>query len=1105
MTIGGRLRLLSLVATIVLGAVLAGCRPAPEPFSADEIRRNNLGVGLMGQYRNEEARQVFAELVEARPDWLDARVNLAIATLNRQREGDEQRALEIVGAVLEEDPDHERALYVAGLLNLYLGASAAAVEKLERIATQAPDDAHAAYFLGQALVQLDRTEDALRWYREAVRRDPYLRSGYYGAALVLRREGSREEARAMLEAYQRFENNPRAHLAEFRYTRKGPRAEALAIDLPEAGVPASPVGPVFARRVPAGALPDRSHADLTVADIDGDGRFDLFLAGGDDAPSLVLLQSAEGRFVARPDHPLSGHAGVTAAAWADIDNDGRLDVFLCRREMPALFLQDGDGWRDVAAAAGLADAAGCTAVAAFDADHDGDIDLLLSLADGPAALFNNNLDGTFRRLDTLPSHAAPALTAHRGLALDLDLDRDADILVLNRDGPHQVLRNDRLWRYEPAAGFAAFAATPLAAVSAGDLDADGELELYAVDAAGDLLQWRPDDDGQWVAAVIRPGVVPPGAPVELALLDLDGSGRADLLLHHAAGFMALGFDAAGALAVLHEEATPLDALAPVLLDPAQGYALAGVVPGPDGPELALWPAGPGRQPFLALAPTGRSDTGEGMRSNASGIGTAVMLRTLDGWTLADTYDRHSGPGQSLQPLALGLGGRNRADFIRLTWTDGVLQTELGLDAGELHPIAETQRQLASCPILYAWNGERFEFVSDVLGVGGIGFLLEPGRYSTPRPWEYFRLPEGALVPRDGRYALKIGEPMEEIAYLDTLRLHVYDLPPGWNLALDERMHTGGGPAPTGAPVFYRDDNVLAVARASDDRGNDVTELLAARDNRAAPPGHRDPRFLARLAGEHVLELEFEAPLDSLAGPPVLVADGWVEYPYSQTVFAAWQAGAGYAPPTLEAQDAAGQWVVVYEAFGYPAGMPREMSLPLAGLPAGTQRLRLRSNWEIYWDRIRVVGNEPRPAATVLQSPAMAAARVAKTGFARRVTFEQQRPYYDYSDRSPFWDTRYQSGFYTALGPVLPLVEEQNDAFAVIGPGDELHVEFDAPPAQPDRRRVLVLEARGYAKDMDMYTLDGETVGPLPSTPGAGDPARREALHEQYLIRYQGGE
>lgn len=1100
------MRMRPFIAMALVGVLLGGCQPKPEPFSAEEIRQNNLGVGLMGQYRNEDARQVFAELVAARPEWLDARVNLAIATLNRQREGDEQRALEIVGAVLAENPEHERAVYVTGLLNLYLGESAAAVEKLERVATQAADDAHAAYFLAQALVQLDRTEEALRWYREAVRRDPYLRSGYYGAALVLRREGSREDAREMLEAYQRFENNPRAHLAEFRYTRMGPRAEALAIDVPRPEAPAAPDGPLFdTRRTAATGLPRGGAADLTTADIDGDGRLDLFLAGSDGADSLVLLQAGEGRFAPQPDHPLSGHPGVRAAAWSDIDNDGDLDAFFCTAGAPALLLQHAGAWRDVGEAAGLANAGPCTAAAAFDADHDGDIDLLLSPADGPAVLFNNNLDGTFRRLATLPPPRDPIASAHRAMALDLDLDRDADILVLNRGGPHQVLRNDRLWRYEAAAGFDTFAATPLTAVAPGDLDADGRLELYAVDAGGDLLAWRAGAEGAWSATVIQPGAVPPGTPAELALLDLDGSGRADLLIHHAGGFTVLGLDDNGAMVLLDEEQASLDAVVPILLEPARGYALAGLTTGPAGRELVLWPAGAGRQPFLALEPSGLSNTGEGMRSNASGIGTAVMLRTLDGWTLADTYDRHSAAGQSLQPLALGLGGRSRADFLRLTWTDGVLQTELGLAAGEVHRITETQRQLASCPVLFAWNGERFEFVSDVLGVGGIGFLLEPGSYSTPRPWEYFRLPEGALAPRDGRYALKIAEPMEEIAYLDTLRLHVYDLPPGWNLALDERMHTGGGPAPTGAPVFYREDNVLEVTRAIDDRGTDVTELLAAQDHRAAPPGHRDPRFLARLAGEHVLELEFPAPLESLAGAPVLVADGWVEYPYSQTVFAAWQAGAGYAPPTLEAQDADGNWLVIYEQFGYPAGMPREMSLPLQDLPPGTRHLRLRSNWEIYWDRIRIVGSEPQPAATALQTPAMMAARVAKTGFARRVTYAQMRPYYDYADRSAFWDTRYQSGFYTALGPVLPLVAEQNDAFAVIGPGDELHVEFDAPPEVPGRSRVLVLEARGYAKDMDMYTRDGETVGPLPSTPGAGDPERREALHEQFLIRYQGGE
>ena len=121
-------------------------------------------------------------------------------------------------------------------------------------------------------------------------------------------------------------------------------------------------------------------------------------------------------------------------------------------------------------------------------------------------------------------------------------------------------------------------------------------------------------------------------------------------------------------------------------------------------------------------------------------------------------------------MTVGLGGASRADFVAVTWSDGVFQTELSLDGGQLHWIAETQRQLSSCPVLFAWHGSRFRFVTDVLGVGGIGFFEQPGRYSDPLPRENVLLPDGALMARDGRYRLKIAEPMEEVTYLDRASL-----------------------------------------------------------------------------------------------------------------------------------------------------------------------------------------------------------------------------------------------------------------------------------------------------------------------------------------------
>ena len=77
------------------------------------------------------------------------------------------------------------------------------------------------------------------------------------------------------------------------------------------------------------------------------------------------------------------------------------------------------------------------------------------------------------------------------------------------------------------------------------------------------------------------------------------------------------------------------------------------------------------------------------------------------------------------------------------------------------------------------------------------------------------------------------------------------------------------------------------------------------------------------------------------------------------------------------------------------------------------------------------------------------------------------------------------------------------ASAIIGPGEEAHLEFDAMtlPALPSGwTRRFVLEARGWCKDMDLYTRDGATVGPLPGErDGVG-----QALHERYNTRYEAG-
>jgi tetratricopeptide (TPR) repeat protein len=1061
----------------VLCLCVYGCSPR-HSYNDDDMALNDLGVAQMDRYEYAAAEQTFASVVAAAPNWLEARVNHAIATLNRQEQGDELRALDILARVLDEAPDHLRATYTSGILRLYLGEAETAVQLFSAVTQADPNDAYATYFLGQAYLQLGRYAEASEWLLRTTEHDPYLRSAYWGGAQALQRIDRGSEAKELLTAFQRLAPNPAARVADFIYKRMGPKAEALAVVAVDVEVLPIPAGTMFANPT---QIFDATVVGVTAADSNNDGHLDLLLQ---TAEGTRLLSGNHPKFSVMDAHPLAREGRVNGALWGDLDNDGLTDLILC---VPAGL----EFWRQVQptqwqlTTMGVATDMPCSAGALFDADHDGDLDVFVTGVSG-SELFSNNSDGSFRKLG-----AELGIADASGVQVtvaDIDADRDIDILLVGDDGGLDIWLNDRTWRYQHYSGMADLRESDLTALTVADTDADGQVELLAAFASGEIRGFRMSDQSSWQ-------VWSATTPVrQLAIADFNGDGVLDLLAVDHDGFTVL--DPEGSRVLARADVAGITTALPLTLDPASGPAIVAA----NTTGVWLWSPGTGRHPFMAIEASGRSESDQ-MRSNASGIGTNVRVRVAGQWTVFDTIDSHSGPGQSLAPFSIGLHGRTSADFVALQWSDGVTQTEIGLAVGVLHDLTETQRQLASCPVLFAWDGEQYRFASDVLGVGGLGFMSAPGQYATPRPFEAYLFEDGALAPRAGRYQIKLTEPMEENAYLDAAILHVLDLPAGLSMVLDERMGVAGAP-PTGEPIFFR--RSMDPVNVFDARGKVVTELVLAADRKAPSPGPLDRRFVGLLEDRQVLTAEFDAPINK--GAPVLVADGWVEYGYSQTVFAAWQAGKSYEPATLEARGVDGKWVVVAESFGYPAGMPRQMALPLTGLPDGTSALRVTSNMEIYWDRLRVVFAEDGSAATKI-SLAPVKAVVAKTGFARRTTGEQRVPSYDYSDRSPYWDTKFQHGFYTALGDAMELVSEVDSAVAIIGGGEEIHLEFAAQqPAPEGVVRRFVIQLNGWAKDMDLYTNDGETVGPLPLLDGldAATLERRAQLHARYNVRFQAG-
>ena len=132
----------------------------------------------------------------------------------------------------------------------------------------------------------------------------------------------------------------------------------------------------------------------------------------------------------------------------------------------------------------------------------------------------------------------------------------------------------------------------------------------------------------------------------------------------------------------------------------------------------------------------------------------------------------------MPPLRLhaGIGAETQVQWLRILWPDSALQAELEIGGDQLVSVLECNRRPSSCPHLFAWTGRHFEFVSDFGGVGGLGYRTGPSSFAPPDATEYVVLPK--LVPQDGDYVVQVLEPLQEVVYVDELKLLAVDHPTG---------------------------------------------------------------------------------------------------------------------------------------------------------------------------------------------------------------------------------------------------------------------------------------------------------------------------------------
>lgn len=1027
------------------------------------------------------------------------------------------------------------------------GASARRHEdRLRDVLALAPANLVARLKLLNALARRGEADSAVR-HLEEVRRippePPKEARTYLDSSIQLLRAGKLTESRRTLDRFvglMEVTAPYQAALEEVQWTEgaiagrpvltyapksflsRGRIRERATVDLAkftdvtdDAGLPGAEA------RTGAAAAPERQDVATALAagDVDGDGTDDLFVSTWSPAlrRSVAHLGRVQGGFV-RDVTERSGISlprGAAYATFADYDNDGWLDLFAIGGEGRGyLFRNRGDGtFVELAAKAGVGSIRGARKALFVDLDHDGDLDILL-FAGGQRAVYRNNLDGTFTEA-TASFRLAGAGGARDAVFGDFDGDGRIDLFVTSEDGSNALLHNGGVQRFGDVTAMTGLAsAGGSGAAAAGDYNNDGFLDLFVASTnGGEPALWLNRGDGTFTrdrrssAAMQAPR---PAAGLAATFVDYDNDGWLDLVVvgvpigrgRAAPGVFLFRNDGTGRL--LDRSAL---VSAPVRAAGASALAVSDVDADGDQDLLLIDAAG---APRLLRNDFGNSNlavnvelkalrTGSG-KNNALGIGARLELRA------GGIYQTRVATGRTTH---FGLGPHLKADVLRVEWPNGVPQTVFF--PGSDQDVVETEMLKGSCPSVYAWDGKRFQFVTDAMWRSALGMPLGimTGMTNALAPagasQEYFRIPGDALAPRDGRYVLQLTDELWETAYADEVKLLAVDHPDSVDVFVDERFVP---PGPVSLRLFQIGRRYVPLS-AADERGHDVLPALRERDD--VYVSNLTPTQYQGVVESHDLIID----LGRVAGEAgtFLFLRGWI-YPTDASINVALsqQSSIKVVAPSVEVRDAKGRWRTAIANISFPSGKDKTIVVDLAGkFPTADHHVRIRTTMQIYWDEAFVARDLANSSVRVT-TLAPVSADLHFRGFSRMYRKGgRYGPYwlaYDEVTKESRW--RPIEGAFTRFGDVLPLLRKPDDMYVIMAPGDEATIQFDASSGSslpPGWKRDFLLYTDGWLKDSDLNTAFGTTVTPLPfhqieSYPyAAGDEYPTDTARQNYLRRY----
>jgi hypothetical protein len=469
-------------------------------------------------------------------------------------------------------------------------------------------------------------------------------------------------------------------------------------------------------------------------DIDGDNDDDLFITDKNGTASNLLYRNNGGisfTLITAGDLP-SYKAKTVGNTWADVDNDGDIDVLVVNdTEKPSeLFLNNGTGTFTKAANTGFATEPGYYHGAAFaDYDKDGKIDVLFTnyMPTRFHELYHGNGDGTFELVDNsvFSTISAMALTP---TWVDYDNDGFLDVFIPNGDNENNTLVHNN--------GDGTFDLVTTGSIVNdggnstgscwGDYDKDGDMDLFVANASGENnFLYNNSGNGTFSRIANSPVVSNGGHSHGCSWVDVDNDADLDLYVSNDNGTKFLYFNSNGTFTLNTTEVITAN------FGKTFGHSWTDLDKDGDMDVFAVTHTNQSNYYFTNNGNANKwiNITLKGTNSNASAIGAELSVKANGEWQKMTVNAQNGIGGQNSLRQHFGLANASMVDSILVKWPSGYIQTLVNQNPNVNITITEETKTHVS-GIIYFDQNNNCSKDNNENAISGQRVVVTPGNIQT---------------------------------------------------------------------------------------------------------------------------------------------------------------------------------------------------------------------------------------------------------------------------------------------------------------------------------------------------------------------------------------